>query len=268
MLKNALSSILAVAALGLGFSFNAGATVTAGESSAYGEFVDLIVTPHLGVAASVTSGPVPTVSGTAPAPYDLTNSALSASVPPFLSTGLLTVNASSDVDSLSGSRNTSADATVNDLSVDLSVLLSSLGIGLTATSVQSTAAVSGDFGAFSGVGTTTFEGLTLNGVASILSTPAPNTVLLDLPGLTVTLNEQIINDNLPGSYGMEVNAVHVSFDDFLAPNLSLVSGDVILSHSQAMMMGVVPEPESFAMLLAGLGLMGAVIRRRSTNRSI
>jgi hypothetical protein len=31
--------------------------------------------------------------------------------------------------------------------------------------------------------------------------------------------------------------------------------------------GVVPEPESFAMLLAGLGLMGAVVRRRSMNKT-
>ncbi|MEP6880104.1 MAG: PEP-CTERM sorting domain-containing protein [Nitrosospira sp.] len=31
---------------------------------------------------------------------------------------------------------------------------------------------------------------------------------------------------------------------------------------------MVPEPESYAMLLAGLGLMGAVIRRRSVNRNV
>jgi hypothetical protein len=29
----------------------------------------------------------------------------------------------------------------------------------------------------------------------------------------------------------------------------------------------IPEPESYAMLLAGFGLMGAVIRRRSMNRN-
>ena len=29
----------------------------------------------------------------------------------------------------------------------------------------------------------------------------------------------------------------------------------------------VPEPESFAMLLAGLGLMGAVVRRRSSRNA-
>jgi len=29
----------------------------------------------------------------------------------------------------------------------------------------------------------------------------------------------------------------------------------------------VPEPESYAMLLAGLGLMGAIVRRRSRRQS-
>lgn len=30
----------------------------------------------------------------------------------------------------------------------------------------------------------------------------------------------------------------------------------------------IPEPESYAMLLAGLGLMGAVVRRRDVNRNV
>lgn len=264
MLKRRLSaSFLATTVLCLGLSFNAGATVTASTSSAYGEFVDLTVTPFLGVAATTTSGPFPAVSGSAPAPYNLTDFALSASAPLFLSTGLLTANASSDVDSLPGIRNTDADATVNGLSL----LLSSFGIDLTATTVQSTAAVSGDFGTFNAVGTTTLEGLTLNGIASLFVTPAPNTILLGLPGLTITLNEQITSGSLPGSFGIGVNAIHVDFNNFLAPNLSLVNGDIFISHSQASMMGVVPEPETYALLLAGLGLMGAVVRRRSMHKN-
>ena len=114
MLTRRLSvGLLATTALCLSLSFNAGATVTASSSSAYGELVDLTITPFQGVAATTSSGPLPAVSGNAPAPYHLTDSALSVSVAPFLSTGLLTVNASSDVDSLPGNRNANADATVN-----------------------------------------------------------------------------------------------------------------------------------------------------------
>lgn len=265
MLKRRLSAnFLAIAALCLSFPFNAGATVTASSSSAYGEFVDLTITPFHGVAATIASGPLPAVSGSAPAPYHLTDSALSTNVAPFLSTGLLTVNANSDVDSLSGNRNAGADATVNGLSV----LLSSLGIDLKATTVQSTATVSGDFGTFNAIGTTTLEGLTIGGVASLFVTPAPNTILLGLPGLTITLNEQTTSGSLPGSFGIGVNAIHVDFNNFLAPDLSLVNGDIFIAHSQASMMGVVPEPETYAMLLAGLGVMGAIVRRRKMKNNV
>jgi hypothetical protein len=263
MLIHRLSTSILATVLSLGLSVNVGATVTASTSSAYGEFVDLTVTSYLGVAANVTSGPLPAVSGSAPAPYNLTNSALSASVLPFLSTGLLTVNASSNVDSSPGTRNTNADATVNNLSV----LMSSFGIDLTATTVQSTAAVSGDYGAFNAAGTTTIEGLTLNGVASLLLTPAPNTILLSLPGLRIMLNEQITSGGLPGSFGIGVNAIHVEFDHFLAPNLSLVNGDILIAHSQASM-GLIPEPETYALMLAGLAVMGAIVRRRSVTKNV
>lgn len=261
--RRSLVRFLGATALSLSFSFNVGATVLTGTSSAYGEFVDLTVTPFLGTAAIITSGPLPAVSGSAPTPYNLNNSALSASVPPFLSTGLLSVNASSDVDTLSGFRNTGADATVNDFSI----LLSSFGIDLRATTVQSTAAVTGDFGTFSAVGTTTFEDLTINGVAFLFINPMPNTILLDVPGLTITLNEQITSGNLPGSSGIAVSAIHADFNNFLAPDLSLVNGDIFISHSQAAMMGVVPEPETYTMLLAGLVSMVAVTRRRSMKKS-
>lgn len=261
--RHSLGSFLGTAALCLSFSFNAGATVVNGTSSAYGEFVDLTITPSVGTAARITSGPFPAVSGSAPAPYELTDSALSASAQPFLSTGVLTVNASSNVDSSSGFRNAGADATVNDLSL----LLNSFGIDLQATTVQSTAAVTGEFGTFSAVGTTTFEDLMLNGVASLFVTPMPNTILLALPGLTITLNKQITSGNLPGSFGIGVSAIHADFNNFLAPDLSLVNGDIIISHSQASMMGVVPEPETYTMLLAGIGLMAAIVRRRSMKAS-
>jgi hypothetical protein len=81
------------------------------------------------------------------------------------------------------------------------------------------------------------------------------------------LNEQIISGGLPGSFGIGVNAIHMEFDNFLAPNLSLVNGDIIVSHSQASM-GLIPEPETYALMLAGLGVIGAIVRRRRVTRDV
>jgi hypothetical protein len=255
-----LSSSLAIAAICLSLSSNVGATVSSATSSAYGEYVDLTITPLLSAEIKTTSGPLPSVSGSAPAPYNLSTSFLSASASPFLSTGLLTVNASSNVDLLPGVRNADANATVNDLSI----LLSSFGIDLTANTIQSTASVTGDFGNFNAIGTTTFEGLMLNGVASLFIAPAPNTVLLSLPGLTITLNEQFTSTDGLGSSGMEVNAIHVDFDNYLSLGHGVVNGDIIVAHSEAFI-SAVPEPETYSMILAGLALMGAIVRRSKIN---
>ena len=70
-------------------------TVISGSSSAFGESVSLTLTPFVGPDVVVTSGPLPTVSGNAPPPYNLTDSVISASVANVLTTGVLTVNASS-----------------------------------------------------------------------------------------------------------------------------------------------------------------------------
>lgn len=47
----------------------------------------------------------------------------------------------------------------------------------------------------------------------------------------------------------------------------VTSGTLGGAYSGSIEVSPVPEPESFAMLLAGLGLMGAVVRRRSMNKT-
>jgi hypothetical protein len=54
--------------------------------------------------------------------------------------------------------------------------------------------------------------------------PPPNTTIDVLPGLSVTLNEQIVNDS-PGEASITVNAVHVRLN---LPGVA--TGDVILSQ--------------------------------------
>jgi hypothetical protein len=267
------TNVLYAGLLSVGFSLGtllagtpaAQATVVSGSSSAFGESVSLTLTPLIGPDVVITSGPLPTVSGNAPPPYNLTDSLLSATVVGVLSTGVLEVNASSDVDGLPGIRFATADATVNDLTVTIGNAL-----GLSATTIQSTAEVSGDFGALARTGTTTFEGLSIGGFPVIDLTPAPNTVLLDLLGIMIIANEQIITGDGISNAGLEVNALHISFLNVpavIGSSVGLLTGDIIISHSEAELTAEpnivdVPEPGSLLILASGITLLFGLRRKR------
>ena len=106
-----LPKLLATGVLTAAIPLGAQALVLTGASSAYGESVVITVG-----ATPVLSGPVPTIGGTAPSPY----APPSAQNPGVnvaggaLTTGLMTVNAQSNVDGGVGSRFALADSKVND----------------------------------------------------------------------------------------------------------------------------------------------------------
>lgn len=75
-------------------------------------------------------------------------------------------------------------------------------------------------------------------------------------------------DGTPSEYE---NYIHLTYDYLAAPTLSFASGvsvfgiDNTVNGFDAMVSGsiaAVPEPETYAMLLAGLGLVGMMARRR------
>jgi hypothetical protein len=267
------SFIVIVAGLcAAGFSFTAPAVVISGSSSSYGESVALTG------ALIVTSGPLPTAGGTAPLPYtDGPNSLVSASAPPVLSTGVLTVNAASNVDGLPGSRFASADATVNGLAVNLVDPISTLSLlSLGATTVFSNAMVSGEFGGLTGVRNTLLTGATLTvaGVPIVLlAAPLANTVAFNGGGLQILLNEQPTagGDGLTAE-SIVVNAIHISFANF-AFGLGVLNGDIIVSHSQAALTATatppaaVPAPGTWMILVAGLAALWVQRRKMLGQRN-
>jgi uncharacterized repeat protein (TIGR01451 family) len=213
------------------------AAQTTAMSSAYGESVSLHVLPLLGGGVTVASGPLPLVAGTAPPAFDHSGSLASITVSSaltgrILATRLLAVHASS---ALPGADAVAADATVDNLALDVVGHLPLLTLG--ADVVRSTASLAGTCA--DGpvlVGTTALVNARASGALglglAISAAPAPNTVLLNVLGLRVVLNEQIPS-SAAGFAGLTVNAIHVSLNALPVAGLGIVTGDVILSQSHA-----------------------------------
>jgi uncharacterized repeat protein (TIGR01451 family) len=230
---------MVVVALGL----MAAATFAAGRAeavepvtrgNAYGEQISLRLQTLL-ATVQASSGPLSTVSGET-SPFNQDASALSVNVGlgPYgtvLHTGLLL----SHTDSSSPSQ-VSSNATVHDLGLSL-VPVAPL-LTLHADEVRSSAVIGGTCGsALTATGSTTLVnagtggalGLGLHIGASI----APNTVLLDVLGVRVVLNEQIAGGDGVTSRSLSVNAIHVSIQNTLLSPLGRLTGDIVIAHSDA-----------------------------------
>jgi len=94
------------------------------------------------------------------------------------------------------------------------------------------------------------------------TTIAPNSVVWDQDGYRIVLNEQIFTDETTGGAtvrSLTTNAYHVTFTNYIGS----LSGDVIAGQSRVSVTtaGEVPEPATWAMMIAGFGLIGAALRR-------
>jgi uncharacterized repeat protein (TIGR01451 family) len=232
------------------------AAQTAADSSAFGESASLSVLPLLGSGIQVTSGPLPQVAGSAPAAYAKSGSALSASVSTaltgsILQTGVLSVSASSQVPA---AVHTAGGAVTNQVALDLGHVLPLLT--LDADVVQSAAAVDGTCGS-SLVATGSADlanavaGGSLGLGLTVASHPGPNTVLLDIAGVKIVLNEQFTTGNGTTSRGLTVNAVHVYLQNALLSGLGVLSGDIVISQSHANVQCGAAPPAAADLALAG-----------------
>ncbi len=226
-------------------------------SNASGEIVSLTLTPTAGSAVNITSGPLAYTSGSGPASYSNSNTAVSAAVSGVLSTGVLSVDAAG------AATLASADATVDGVNISILNGLANV-LGLTATTAQSTASVQGPFGALANSGTTTIAGLTLNGIAldgGASFIPGVNDVILSALGVTVTLNKEVLTGTAASGETLAVDAIDVSFDNVLATvggSTGLLNGTIDLGNSLASITAnasAVPEPATIALLAGSLGLL-------------
>lgn len=222
--------------------------------------------------------PINVSAGDAPAPYDVQNTLANvdlSSLSPFinLSTGILNTRAQSNADGVDDGfdRYAQASSLVDGLGLDLLSNLLSLDVG----AVSSHARVSGQPGGFVASGGSYLANVSLD---TLLTMPlkiavwdnfAPNTKVIDnLLGITLTFNEQI--ENCGADFcELTVNAINIGFNNVAlgVGNLVGLNGNLIIGHSYAAAMAAtppVPEASSYAMMLAGLGLVGYAVRRRKS----
>jgi uncharacterized repeat protein (TIGR01451 family) len=239
---------LAAAAL-IGLLIPAAATAAASaDSSAYGEKVTLSLVPLLGGGVNVSSGPVPQVSGTAPATYSQTNSLASAAVSGsllgnILSTGVIDVAAAS---AAPGADQVSASAMVDN--PQLAAVGNLQLVTLSAAQITSSVAISGTCGsALTTTAASVLTGAKLGGVlasGTINASPAPNTQVVNIGGIRIVLNEQIAAGDGVSTASMTVNAVHVYVANAALTALGVLSGDIVIGQSQAALNCGAAAPQS------------------------
>ena len=112
---------------------------------------------------------------------------------------------------------------------------------------------------------------TVNALAVGVTNDAPG--LFDINGAKAELyasngNANFSDDTLLGSFTFDSTAVTHTFSPLVAGNYFYrvtghVDGPLGGSYLLSSHIDAVPEPETYAMFLAGLGLMGAIARRRT-----
>jgi uncharacterized repeat protein (TIGR01451 family) len=247
--------ILMVGIFGLAAAIPVAAQTVAG-SSAFGESVNVSIVPLLGVTSPVTSGPMPVVNGSAPPAYNKSNTASSATASSsttgtLLHTGVLTVHATS---LMPAAVMTHSDAVTTNPALGLGQLIPLLG--LNAQTIQSAATIDGTCGSsLVATGSAGLVGATTSGAAglgaAIPTNPGPNTVLLNQLGIKIVLNEQFQTGNGTTTLGLTVNALHVYIQNSLLTGLGLLSGDIVISQSQAQVQCPAVTPNSADLSLTG-----------------
>ena len=158
---------------------------------------------------------------------------------------------------LSPTETGTATSTADDFSLDLRSIFD-----LSATTISSTSSVNGTPFA---TGSTTIADLSLTVAGQTITfsgTPSANDVIFSLPGLTVTLNQQM--PDTTETAGIITNAIAINFTNFaIGPNH--VTGAVDIGQSMVSI-GVIPEPATWVEMLAGFGAVGLLTWGRTRTK--
>lgn len=178
----------------------------------------------------------------------------------------------------------SASASANIVNAQAGLYTSLLGavplaaLGLSADAISSTTVAGINGAGLFATGSSSIANLALAGSVfdvlgvnlGVFSNPLPNTVGLSVLGLKITFNEQLMEQAVDSIF-MTTNAVHISLTDYVFRG-NLLTGDIILGQSSASVTGyvpavaAVPEPATWALMIAGFALVGFSLRTRTRTR--
>src|SRR6266545_639184 len=180
--------------------------------------------------ATLSLGPAPNgVSGAAPPDFNVTGTSVSilgSILSGAVSVGSGTLNATTN--SALGANAVQSAGSVQNFNAALGSLLS-----LTAQAVASSATASCSAGSVVFTGSSTLTNVAVGGAVgspSVVANPAANTVLLDVLGVRIVLNEQIQNSDT-----FTVNAIHVTLNNAVLSGLGVLSGDIYVAQSRVVM---------------------------------
>jgi hypothetical protein len=113
-------------------------------------------------------------------------------------------------------------------------------------------------------------GMNLNAIISSISGSADTG--LDITGLALYGEDDVLISNGTSMMSGEMDVWSISADNLAAGNYYLqVSGTLVsdagASFGGAMMLAPVPEPETYGMMLGGLGVLGFLARRRKAKQA-
>jgi len=193
-------------------------------------------------AAGVVVGPTPHVV----LPRDggmVRDELLRISVPNLVTSATLEVVTTGSIGA--GTASAQSSATVEALNLLNGLLTAQVVVAMSSSTANGAQATSSAEG--SGL-----IGLSINGGAPVDVTPAPNTTLSPVPGVTVILNEQIFSGDGVRTSALTVNMIHVVIQDTIT---GAITGNITVSSAHSDV-DFVPAPKTGNAFMTGGGKLG------------